>query len=342
MRKIGIICAGDEELEPFLRRMGKTAVSQKAMLSFHEGRAAGFSAAALFCGVGKVNAAAATQILIDDYGVDAVINAGTAGGMDESVGLFDTIVAETTFYHDVDDGILTEFHPWLPAARFEADPLLLAAAGRVCRRNAKVRRGLIVTGDRFVDGGMRSLLNREYAPLAADMETAAVAHVCHVNAIPFLAVRCITDTSVCPGQDAFEKNCARASEIAADIVFEILRELTVIVFVDRNDVAEQFFRQNGSVRNNVEVFDFRLHQRGIVTERFKRLRGNALVGLSGTAGLKRQCRVTNAFGHNVSPLKKCFLLFTAYEVIGGPPFSSAAYTKDIKTKRRPLPLIFRI
>lgn len=113
-------------------------------------------------------------------------------------------------------------------------------------------------------------------------------------------------------------------------------------FVDRNDVAEQFFRQNGSVRNNVEVFDFRLHQRGIVTERFKRLRGNALVGLSGTAGLKRQCRVTNAFGHNVSPLKKCFLLFTAYEVIGGPPFSSAAYTKDIKTKRRPLPLIFRI
>lgn len=45
MRKIGIICAGDEELEPFLRRMGKTAVSQKAMLSFHEGRAAGFSAA---------------------------------------------------------------------------------------------------------------------------------------------------------------------------------------------------------------------------------------------------------------------------------------------------------
>lgn len=176
-----------------------------------------------------MNAAAATQILIDDYGVDAVINAGTAGGMDESVGLFDTIVAETTFYHDVDDGILTEFHPWLPAARFEADPLLLAAAGRVCRRNAKVRRGLIVTGDRFVDGGMRSLLNREYAPLAADMETAAVAHVCHVNAIPFLAVRCITDTSVCPGQDAFEKNCARASEIAADIVFEILRELTVIV-----------------------------------------------------------------------------------------------------------------
>lgn len=140
MRKIGIICAGDEELEPFLCRMGKTAASQKAMLSFHEGRAAGFSAAALFCGVGKVNAAA-TQILIDDYGVDAVINAGTAGGMDESVGLFDTIVAETTFYHDVDNGILTEFHPWLPVARFEADPLLLAAAGRVCRRNAKVRRG---------------------------------------------------------------------------------------------------------------------------------------------------------------------------------------------------------
>lgn len=97
MRKIGIICAGDEELEPFLRRMGKTAVSQKAMLSFHEGRAAGFSAAALFCGVGKVNAAAATQILIDDYGVDAVINAGTAGGMDESAGCLIRLLRKRRF-----------------------------------------------------------------------------------------------------------------------------------------------------------------------------------------------------------------------------------------------------
>ena len=36
---------------------------------------------ALFSGVCKVNAAIAAQILIDTYKVDAIINAGTAGGL---------------------------------------------------------------------------------------------------------------------------------------------------------------------------------------------------------------------------------------------------------------------
>lgn len=64
-------------------------------------------------------------------------------------------------------------------------------------------------------------------PLSVDMETAAAAQVCYVHKIPFLAVRTITDTAEADGPDAFEKNCERASVIAADFVRRLLDVLAV-------------------------------------------------------------------------------------------------------------------
>ena len=57
------------------------------------------------------NAAIATQILIDTYHVNAIINSGTAGGIDSKVNVFDTVISTQVAYHDVSDNILTEFHP---------------------------------------------------------------------------------------------------------------------------------------------------------------------------------------------------------------------------------------
>ena len=129
MKKIGILCASDTELAPFLTRMHIEKVTEKAMLKFYEGTFGTVDAVAVYSGVCKVNAAIAAQILIDGFGADAVINAGTAGGMDKDVELFDTIAAEQTVYHDVADDILTEFHPWMKTSYFQA------AAAHVCYVN---------------------------------------------------------------------------------------------------------------------------------------------------------------------------------------------------------------
>ena len=90
------MCASDTELAPFLTRMHIEKVTEKAMLKFYEGTFGAVDAVAVYSGVCKVNAAIAAQILIDGFGADAVINAGTAGGMDKDVELFDTIAAEQT------------------------------------------------------------------------------------------------------------------------------------------------------------------------------------------------------------------------------------------------------
>lgn len=195
------------------------------MLTFYEGEMCGVPVTALYSGVCKVNAAVAAQLLIDVFHVDAVINAGAAGGMDPALQIFDTVVCTQAAYHDVAEDILTEFHPWMPSVYFPADEGLLAAAHAAAeqwRQGGRVFFGRIVSGEQFIAGGRREEINSAFSPLAVDMETAAVAHVCYVNRVPFLAVRTITDTASHTGAADFEANCARAVALAAGFTTALL------------------------------------------------------------------------------------------------------------------------
>ena len=76
-------------------------ITTKAMLKFYGGKIHGIAVLALFSGVCKVNTAIATQILIDVYSADIVINAGTAGGMSKELEIFDSETAYRSFLSDV-------------------------------------------------------------------------------------------------------------------------------------------------------------------------------------------------------------------------------------------------
>ena len=127
-KKIAIICASERELAPFLPLIENPTISERAMLRIHEGRLNGFEVAAVYCGVCKVNAAAAAQIMIDCYGADTVISAGASGGMAEELQLFDTVVAAEACYHDVHERILTDYHPFMKTQFFPASSELVSAA----------------------------------------------------------------------------------------------------------------------------------------------------------------------------------------------------------------------
>ena len=226
--RIGILCAGDSEVVPFINMLDEYIITEKAMLKFYEGKIEGIDIVTLFTGVCKVNAAIATQILIDTYGCNIIINAGTAGGMDDSLEIFDTVISNEVAYYDVDDDILTEFHPWLDSIYFKADERLLNLAKKAITNfntNYNIVFGRMVTGEKFIEDERRESINIKYEPLSVDMETASVAHVCYVNKIPFIAIRTITDTSSHSGIDEFEKNCDKASQISANLVKAMLREV---------------------------------------------------------------------------------------------------------------------
>ena len=226
--KVGIICAGDTELEPFLPIMENCKTTEKAMLKFYEGTINGLEIVTLFCGVCKVNAAIATQILIDTYHVNIIINAGTAGGMNSQVNIFDTVISTDVAYHDVASEVLTEFHPWLESVYFKADNRLLELSKTAVKKMSpeyNVFWGRMVTGEAFITDDGRKEINEMFAPLTVDMETGSIAHVCYVNKIPFISIRSVTDTETHSGIDNFEANCEKASIIAKNITVSLLEEI---------------------------------------------------------------------------------------------------------------------
>ena len=224
--RIGIICAGDEALAPFLPLINNCKITEKAMLKFYAGQIEGAEVVALFSGVCKVNAAIAAQLLIDVFCVDVIINSGTAGGIEPDLEIFDTVISTEVCYHDVAPDILTEFHPWMKSVFFTADPRLInlsKAAVDKLMPSEKVVWGRMVSGEPFITDDGRQKICNKFAPLT--VETAGIAHVCYVNGIPFIAIRCVTDTAEHSGIGNFDENCAEASAIAKDITVALLREI---------------------------------------------------------------------------------------------------------------------
>jgi len=229
--KVGILCAMESELAPFMPLFEKKKQSEEAMLTFHEGILGGVDTVLVACGVCKVNAAIATRVLIDKYGVTAVINAGTSGGMDKKLKILDVGISTEVAYHDVSEHILVRYHPHMESPFFKADPTLVELSRIAASKYAFEGRaywGRLVTGEAFIDTEGRNYINERYAPLTVDMETAAVAHVCHTARVPFLAIRSVTDTEENSGVETAEVNVARASEIAAELTAATVAEMAVM------------------------------------------------------------------------------------------------------------------
>lgn len=226
--KIGILCASDEELAPFLPCIEGDTVTEHAKLRFHCGKIGGADVVAVFSGVCKVNAAIAAQLLIERFGAELVLNAGTAGGMAPSLELLDTVISTEVVYHDVAPFILTQFHPWMETEFFRADEKLLAASHRAAETLDPARRviwGRMATGEAFIDSEGRADVNRRYSPLCVDMESAGVAHVCYAFDVPFLSIRSLSDTADHRGVENFEANSRAASEASRDVTLALIRQL---------------------------------------------------------------------------------------------------------------------
>ena len=162
--KIGIICAGNREIVPFYPHIKDDCISMCAKLHVHEGKIGGVPVAVVESGVCKVNAAVAAQVLIHCYGVTAVINGGTAGGMAEEVELLDTVVMTQCAHHDVAGIILTEAHPYRNDIWFTSDEKLLKTAKETLEMDRTVHFGRMVTGEAFITDEGREAIHTFFAP----------------------------------------------------------------------------------------------------------------------------------------------------------------------------------
>ena len=210
--KIGIIVAMDKEL-------------RQLQSLFTDG-----SVVVQKCGIGKVNAALGAQRMINEFHPDAIISSGCAGGNGDDVNVQDVVVSTQLAYHDVYCGTAVDGSTQygqvqgLPA-RFEADPYLLRKSDELKVKSGQtlaIHQGLIVTGDWFVDSRekMREIIGHFPEAKAVDMESCAIAQVCHIYKVPFISFRVISDV---PLRDTNASQYHNFWETIADNSFQMTR-----------------------------------------------------------------------------------------------------------------------
>lgn len=202
--KIGVLTAMTSEYEQLAKLLDGATLCDKGGDSYLVGELAGKEIVLHQCGIGKVNAAVGATELIRHFSPDVVVSSGVAGGIDNCLGVMDVVVSSSLVYHDVWCGMGCEYGQvqGMPAVFPVAENLWHSALelNNGAAGETRIHAGLICTGDKFITDREELDCIKSNFPegLAVDMESAAIAQVCHIFGVPFVSFRIISDT---PGVD---------------------------------------------------------------------------------------------------------------------------------------------
>ena len=198
---LGFICALDIEVEGIKNMMTDKAERTVAKITYTSGKIFGRDAVCCECGMGKVNAAMSTQIMIDLYHPEVIINSGVAGSLSGKIKIGDLVISDDCVQHDMDT---TEMgsplgEVWFNDGKrvfFPADKDVADRLERACEAvpESTLFRGRVASGDVFVSKKEhRARIADAFGALACEMEGSAVGTVCYRNDVPFAILRCISD-----------------------------------------------------------------------------------------------------------------------------------------------------
>jgi adenosylhomocysteine nucleosidase len=217
-KPLGVLAALPQELGDLVDAMRAEGALRTVTLGrrdYHVGTVHGAPCVVTLARIGKVAAAATASSLIHVFDVDAILFTGVAGGVASDVHIGDVVVATSLLQHDLDASPLFPRYevPLLGVTHFAADAGLANELTAACERfiaedgaalaerfqlhGARVHRGLVISGDRFVASADEVRTLRAALPdaLAVEMEGAAIAQVCYEHDVPCAIVRTISDTA---------------------------------------------------------------------------------------------------------------------------------------------------
>lgn len=232
MKIIGVIGAMDEEVSRLKEKMQVKKVEKKAGMEFFEGELAGKDVVIVRSGIGKVNAGICTQILVDDFGVEAVINTGVAGSLKNEINIGDIVLSTDALQHDMDATGFGYEHgviPRMEQSTFVADKKLVELAKQVNEEvNSDIGTfvGRVVSGDQFIsDKAKKDWLVEKFGGYCTEMEGAAIAQAAYLNEIPFLIIRAISDKADNSAEMDYGEFEAKAIEHTVKLVTSMMEKL---------------------------------------------------------------------------------------------------------------------
>lgn len=228
--KVGIIVAMQEELEEIKNIMTNIEEKRYYNIIFLEGKIQSTNIILVKSGVGKVNAARTTQILIDKFKIKSIINVGSAGALNHNLNIGDIVIAKKLIQHDFDitafnhsKGYITGVGDYIYCDK-ELISRFKEATDIKKNKDYKVITGIIASGDIFcTDILMKNKIFSEFNADCVEMEGAAIAQVCYLDNIPFIVIRSISDSPNGKNAVVFDKFLELASKRCADILKEILK-----------------------------------------------------------------------------------------------------------------------
>lgn len=219
---IGIIIAEEKELLEVKKIMNNLSERNIYDKIFYVGNIEEKEVVLVKSNVGKVNSARVTQMLIDIFDIELVINVGTAGSVNNSLEIGDVVVATELVQHDFD---VTPFGRKLGEIENIGESIKVEESLLNLFDNINVRKGIIASGDKFiVNREEKDNIRTTFDALAIEMEGASVAQVCYLDKIPFLVIRSITDKLDGSSKIDFEKFLELSSKTAAAILKEVLKK----------------------------------------------------------------------------------------------------------------------
>lgn len=229
--KIAIIGAMEEEVTLLRENISNPVVETIAGCEYTSGTMKGKEVVLLRSGIGKVNAAMSTVVLLQHFKPDCIINTGSAGGFDPALNVGDVVISTEVRHHDVD---VTAFGyeygqvPQLPAA-FTADEKLKEIAVQSVKKmgDVQVVSGLIATGDSFMSDPTRveAIRDKFDSLQAVEMEAAAIAQVAHQFGTPFVIIRSLSDIAGKESDLSFDQYLEKAALHSANMVMNIVESV---------------------------------------------------------------------------------------------------------------------
>ncbi|MCL2560274.1 MAG: 5'-methylthioadenosine/S-adenosylhomocysteine nucleosidase [Turicibacter sp.] len=225
---IGIIGAMQQEVAILKALIDVNEVIDVMHVEFTVGTLHGKDVVLLESGIGKVNVAVATTLLIERFDIEYVINTGSAGGLTQDAQVGDVVISENVAHHDVDVRIFGYEAGQIPGmpAIFAADTNLVAKVEAVLKA-AHVRhfKGQIVTGDTFVHRPEQMMAIQEHFnhAVALEMEAAAVAQVCYLAKVPFVVVRALSDIAGKESDLSFTEFLPLAAKASSEMVEQLVK-----------------------------------------------------------------------------------------------------------------------
>ncbi|MBP3951363.1 5'-methylthioadenosine/S-adenosylhomocysteine nucleosidase [Bacillus suaedae] len=229
--KIGIIGAMDEEVELLKEKLDQRIDQTIAGCEFHQGKLNGQDIILLKSGIGKVNAAVGTTLLIQLFQPDCIINTGSAGGFYEKLSVGDIVISTEIRYNDVDATVFGyEFGqvPAMPAFYAPSEQLVQVAEKAAERVGIHAVKGLILSGDSFMSDHhlVQQLKERFDNPYCAEMEAGAIAQVCFQFEVPFVIIRSLSDIAGSDAKVSYDQFLETASVNSAKQVLLMVEELS--------------------------------------------------------------------------------------------------------------------